>query len=369
MVGIGINVAVDVAALGPELSERAGTLGRPRVGASSRRWPSCSGRWSGGSRRPRTRRWRPCGRATRCWVRPCRWSGGSGVGRRDRRRRRVAGALDGRRAAWCSRRARCTWASAAVSGDPAPLRPARRARSGPRRGPRREPRSEARSSERRQRRCSSPRPWLRRRAAARAAPRARLGDRPGSDVGVLAWFARARAAASACRRRTSRLGARGRLRLLRGGRRRGCARARRRLRLLLDARRSRGVASRRLRRARASLAPGFGSVASAAFARRRADASASASPRPSPVAGVSAARLGARAGAAWASPRPRRLSGVSAAGFARGGRRFGFSLGRRRRRLVAAGLAARRGRASASCLGRVARASLRARRRRPDPRA
>ena len=31
VVGIGINVAVDVAALGAELSERAGTLGRPRA--------------------------------------------------------------------------------------------------------------------------------------------------------------------------------------------------------------------------------------------------------------------------------------------------------------------------------------------------
>jgi BirA family transcriptional regulator, biotin operon repressor / biotin---[acetyl-CoA-carboxylase] ligase len=30
VVGIGINVAVDVAALGPEVSERAGSLGRPR---------------------------------------------------------------------------------------------------------------------------------------------------------------------------------------------------------------------------------------------------------------------------------------------------------------------------------------------------
>jgi BirA family biotin operon repressor/biotin-[acetyl-CoA-carboxylase] ligase len=30
VVGIGINVAVDVASLGPDLSERAGTLGRPR---------------------------------------------------------------------------------------------------------------------------------------------------------------------------------------------------------------------------------------------------------------------------------------------------------------------------------------------------
>ena len=79
VVGIGVNVAVDVAALGPSCSERAGTLGRPRSALE----PTLA-ELLGGARAVAGRAGGRALAALRArdalLGRPVRWAGGSGVG-------------------------------------------------------------------------------------------------------------------------------------------------------------------------------------------------------------------------------------------------------------------------------------------------
>ena len=102
VLGIGVNAAVDLAALPPDVRDRAATLGRaPR--RSSPPWTSCSARSSGGSTSRPRRRSTPCARATRCAAGPCAGRAARAPAR-DRRRRRAARPARRRRAAHARRR-------------------------------------------------------------------------------------------------------------------------------------------------------------------------------------------------------------------------------------------------------------------------
>ena len=129
MLGIGVNAALDLALLPEELRGVAGTLGLDAARAAAGARASCCAR----SRPAWPSRRTPTLAALRerdaLLGRPVRWEGGAGTGRRDRRRRRAAGAPRGRHAARRSPRARCTWAALWVAGatarEPRRLRRAR----------------------------------------------------------------------------------------------------------------------------------------------------------------------------------------------------------------------------------------------------